>query len=210
MSSELHALRYLTPELESFWEWSDEGDVVSFRGGGTLAFREQLLAVLRPFADRQLPTLELVLLVLAACRDSWPEERAMLQSQQNPLAKSARPILQQWWNTVFHSLDRVQGMPQQIRSNPAAVSTIVEIAFERYRFPSAPATEVFNILSHSHWMRKWVLPEPLIIPFGERTRSYSVLSQNLLKLTVDEVLNRKSTGLHQLPAPPEEDRKSVV
>jgi hypothetical protein len=204
MSSELHALRYLVPGEQSFWMWSDEGDVVSFRDGGTLAFREQILSVLRPFADRSLPPLELVLLVLAACRDSWPEERRAMQSVNTPLAKSARPILKQWWNTVFESLDRVHNMPQQIRSNPTAVATIVEIAFECYRFPSAPLTEVFNILSHSHWMRKWELPAPLIIPFGERTRGYSSLSQDLLKLTVDEVLNRKSTGLHQLPAPPKE------
>ncbi len=199
MSSELHALRYLTPELESFWEWKDEGDVVSFRGGGTLAFREQLLAVLKPFADRPLPPLELVLLVMAACRDSWPEERKTLESQHSPLTKSARPILKQWWNTVFQSLERVQGLPQQMRSNPDAVATIVEIAFERYRFPAIPSEAVFQILLQPHWLRTWDISDAVITPFGVRTAGYSSLSQDLLKLTVDEVLTRTKTGLNQLP-----------
>ena len=160
--------------------------------------------MLKPFADRPLPPLELVLLVLAACRDSWPEERKSLESQHSPLTKSARPILKQWWNTVFQSLERVQGLPQQIRSNPAAIATIIEIAFERYRFPAIPSETVFQILSQPHWLRTWVLPEPLITPFGERTARYSALSQDLLKLTVDEVLTRTKTGLNQLPKPPDE------
>lgn len=201
MSSELQALRYLTPDRESFWEWNDDGAVISYRSGGTLAFREQILAIIKNFGAQPLPPLELILLVLAACRDTWPDDRKSMQSENLPLAKSARPILRQWWNSVFDALERVHALPRQIRSNPAAITAMLEIIFERKSQTFRPGSpELVKILS-TNWLKLWSAPAPLLVPFGERTQNYSILSQGLLRITVDEVLNRTATSLEQLPAP---------
>lgn len=201
MSSELQALRYLSPDRDSFWDWSEDGAVVTYRNGGTLAFREQILAIVKNFGDQLLPPLELILLILAACRDTWPEDRKIVQSETLPLARSARPILRQWWNTVFDALERVHAMPRQIRSNPAAITAMLEIVFERKAQSFRPASpDLVKILS-TNWMKLWGAPEPQLVPFGERTQNYSILTQGLLRITVDEVLNRTATSLEKLPEP---------
>lgn len=205
MSGELQALRYLTPDREAFWEWKDDGDVIAYRVGGTLAFREQLLCILKHLGDKPLPSLETILLVLAACRDSWPDDRKQLQSEFFPLAKSARPLLKHWWASVFDALERVHAMPRQMRSDPSAVTTMIDIVFDgRTESLRKMPPELLKILSQPRWGKVWTNPEPLIVPFGERTQGYSQLTQGLLKISVETVLNRKSTGLDQLPEPPQD------
>ncbi|MFO1007292.1 MAG: hypothetical protein U0929_15130 [Planctomycetaceae bacterium] len=199
MSVDLNALRYLTPYAESFWKWEDGGEAVVFRGGGTLAFRPQLLEALKPFASRPLPPLELVLLVLAACRETWPDERRSLLLDSSSGAPSTGAVLREWWKTTFEALDRVHGLPAQMRTNPRAVATILEIVLERVGPTEDVTTSVMSVLSQPRWLNIWSLPDPPGIPFGVRARGYTSLSQGLVKLTTEEVLTRTTTGLNQLP-----------
>ncbi len=199
MSVDLNALRYLTPDEESFWRWDDDGEVVAFCRGGTLAFREQLFQVLSAFDERPLPPFELFLLVLAACRETWPEERQSLLNDAPEGGRSTGPILKQWWETVFETLNRIHGMPAQMRTNPSTVATILEIVLEQFDRRENVAANVLSILSQPRWLRTWSLPEPRRIPIGVRTHGYTSLSQGLMRLTVEEVLTRTTTGLNQLP-----------
>lgn len=206
MSSELNSLRYLTPADDSFWEWGDDGEVVVFRGGVTLAYRVQVAWALGHFKDRGLPPLELVLLILLSCRDNWSAMKEVVRTslENNSRPTVSRPIMKQWWDTLFQGLDRVHGLPQQMRASPAAHRTIIEIALERLHHSTVNNSEVHNILARAHWLRIWTLPDPLIAPIGERTQQFSAMSHGLLKLSVDEVLTRTSTGLNEVPEPPEE------
>ena len=67
----LAALRYLSVPIRSFWKWDDGGGVVVWRSGGTITFREELAAVLRRLAPQGLPSIDAVLLLIAATRSGW-------------------------------------------------------------------------------------------------------------------------------------------
>ena len=67
----LAALRYLSVPIRSFWKWDDGGAVVVWRSGGTITFREELAAVLRRLAPEGLPSIDAVLLLIAATRSGW-------------------------------------------------------------------------------------------------------------------------------------------
>src|SRR5258708_2761951 len=64
----LHARRYLAPSLDSFWGWSDGGDVLTWRKGPTIVFRAEVVEVLRPLVPHGFPHFDAIVLFLAACR----------------------------------------------------------------------------------------------------------------------------------------------
>src|SRR5262249_2652085 len=59
---------YLAPPPDSFWQWRDAGQVVLWRDGATIAFRTDVLEVLRRLAPCGFPHFDSVVLFLAACR----------------------------------------------------------------------------------------------------------------------------------------------
>ncbi|MEZ6057551.1 MAG: hypothetical protein R3C01_12690 [Planctomycetaceae bacterium] len=213
MSREQNAVRYLIPSQPTFWAWGEDGNVVEyvdeFGRSGTLAFRQQLLAALTPFANRSLPSLELVFLVLAACRDNWPDVSRRLREDRVALGDNPRPMMQQWWLSSLVALDRVHELPQQIRTNAAAVATIVEIALERHPRTFDVADDVLAILAQSRWMQDRVLPEATVAREVERIQDLTSLPGALARLSVDRVLTRMGTSLDQLPEVPAE-REEVV
>ena len=204
MSDNPTFLRYLLPPDDSFWTWGDEGEVVQWKAGGTIAFREQVLQVLSPFADRNLPPFELVLLVLGACRDTWSDERARLADAASPFRHSARPALQMWWRDTLASLDHIHRLPRAIRTSPVFVPVIVEIALDRHPAAAAGAQTILATLAESHWMRDLELPSPLVIPMAARANQFAGLARGLVDLTDERIRSRASTGLDQLPGPIED------
>ncbi len=74
---------YFAPPARSYWRWTEGGTVAGWKDELTIAFREELLAVLTRLAPRGLPPLGSVLLLLAACRDNWedpPDRRTLLHA----------------------------------------------------------------------------------------------------------------------------------
>jgi len=86
MSDSQAARKYLTPDAESFWEWSDDGKTVVWTGGwtitvgnqansgSTITFVEELHALLGRFLVTGLPPFDSFLLIIAATRASFKEE----------------------------------------------------------------------------------------------------------------------------------------
>jgi len=69
------ATLYLRPPPDCFWRWEDDGRTAVWADGRSIAFREEIEAVFHRLAERGLPPLEAILLLLAACRDTWSEHR---------------------------------------------------------------------------------------------------------------------------------------
>ena len=78
--------RYLSPcNGPWFWHWDIESedlaaDVVVWTDGSTIAFRPEIRAVLESLAPDGLPPFDAVVLLLAACRDSWELRRWQLMN----------------------------------------------------------------------------------------------------------------------------------
>lgn len=203
MTHELDDLRYLLPPDDSFWKWADSGDVIQWQRVGTIAFREQLREVLLPYAGRRLPPLELVLLILAACRSSWSVASAWLVKEGSPFRSSARPVTHEWWTMALKSLNQVYELPPKYRNNPAAVATMIEIALDRAPDSGHRADGVLELLSRPRWLDDLELPDPFIKPAGVRINELNSLMHGLSKLTPERIEARLKTGLDRLPEPAE-------
>ena len=69
------AVAYFRPPDAYFWRWADDGQVIEWKDGSTLCYREEVVGLLMQFSPLELPPLGSVLLVLAACQ---PEQQAKI------------------------------------------------------------------------------------------------------------------------------------
>jgi hypothetical protein len=67
-------IQYLATPHVSFWRWEDQGELVAWWDGRTIAFKSELAEGLQRLAARGLPPFGSLLLVYAACRQNWEEE----------------------------------------------------------------------------------------------------------------------------------------
>ncbi len=141
-------LRYLPAPRGSFWAWGDDGQRLAWAGGETIAFRAELLAVVRRLADggRPLPPFGAVVLLLAATRDGWPAAGPRLVGHAERLVESGggdtasavgvtlRAVghrLASDAAAVVAGLDAVAALPVELRRSPAAKAVLAEVVFER-------------------------------------------------------------------------------
>jgi hypothetical protein len=140
MASDLNVIRaYLVPRSTSFWKWSPDGEAIVGLAGHTIAFRRELELVLMRQLSTGLPPLGPIVLLLAACRDSWSEiskelgsfeelldQLESLSETQSPganaLAKSIRKSLT--------NLNQVYALPDDLRTNSDAKAELVAATLE--------------------------------------------------------------------------------
>ncbi len=203
---------YLLPYVGSFWRWRDRGDVIEWVDGPTIAFRGEVLAILRRLEPHGLPPFGSVVLLLAAMRDNWQELTAgprimtgmlgTLPNADGPFGVQARAVL----GKVLGDLDRVSLVDAELRKPLVAKATICEIIFEGLedRTSLRTAEAVVELLDHG-------LGEDDLgrrrIP---RTRGHDELLGELrcLYLGLDHfdpatLQLRLQTGLDQVPEPAE-------
>ena len=92
--SDLSSLAYFCPAKETFWTWSENGAVVTWVSGRTIAFRPELDRILETLVPIGFPHLDTVLLLVAACRDGWRQNGAevgLLTGLARSLAKHEAP-----------------------------------------------------------------------------------------------------------------------
>ncbi|OQP65948.1 hypothetical protein A3860_15270 [Niastella vici] len=65
-SNTLHSLR---APGNYFWRWADKGNVIEWRDGDTICYRDELMAILKKLSPEGLPAFGSILLVFSACRE---------------------------------------------------------------------------------------------------------------------------------------------
>jgi hypothetical protein len=120
MNAEVNA--YLTPPPNSFWNWSDDGDAIVWSDNNhTIVFREELRAILRRHISNGLPPLGSLLLLVAACRDSWVDAQLWLKTKST---------LTVWLGEEFRRLDNIHGLPWELRAGATAKAELSAMIFE--------------------------------------------------------------------------------
>src|SRR5262245_41184731 len=79
MAHDTTVREYLLPPPNSFWEWREGGEVITWKDGKTIAFRDELRAVLAWLAPHGLPPLDTVALLLSATHDAWSSTGSEVQ-----------------------------------------------------------------------------------------------------------------------------------
>src|SRR5687768_14915450 len=62
------AIDYLRAPANGLWRWAENGAVLVWRDGSTVAFREEIIQILEWLAPGGLPSFGAIVFLLAACR----------------------------------------------------------------------------------------------------------------------------------------------
>lgn len=205
------AARYLTPPEGAFWRWSDEGDVIEWADGPTIAFRSEVAAVLATLAPYGLPSLDLVVLLLAACQDSWGPDRQRLLTHVHTLR--ARVSAVQWIRDTIDALDAVHELSAPLRQTTYAKAELAAFVLETHPLRSTDqhAEDVCKLLN-AGFSPEWPFnPDQPIKTVGEWIRELRGLFDGLQRVNEEDVRNRLLTGLDVLPEPvPDADDEPPV
>jgi hypothetical protein len=209
MNDDLVAREYLLATDDSFWEWRDGGDVITWKNGVTIAFRGEAAAVLESLAPRGLPPFSAVVLLLAATRQGWAPNNSEAGILSGMLSNTddADQRLRVLAN-VIAGLDLVHALDAELRTPVPAKCALAAMVFEGARWVVA-ADQAGPIIAA---MRDGVgeLLEPADVNVAMRgygpallMRDLGILSAGLRSVNADAIRLRMATGLTALPTPPE-------
>ena len=180
-------IAYLTPGANEGWCWSPDREVVMWRDGSTIAFREELKVVLGALAPGGLPPFSSVVMLLSACR------RGASEIPVWGLAEAVR-------SDVVEQLRALSALPSQLRTRVEAKCVIVQMVFQDIgvRRDHALNREIIGALSSS-------LADVDLEPRGavDVGAAVATLEQGLAAFRADpcRIELRLRTGLDALPLP---------
>ena len=198
---------YFAGQPYSYWHWLDEGEVVAWSDGTTIAFREELLTVLGRLAPLGLPPLGSILLLLAACRDNWQggRRREILQRHWAGMNQGgdAASHYQTLFSEVIDGLDKVNAarhlVQQKLEHKAELAAWMTEGAPGRYS--EAASQMLFNRL------KLGLAPDELegnqTSPFNSLVHDLGCLRWGIWRFSEATLAHRLATGLETnlLPAP---------
>ena len=130
---------YFSPDENAFWRWQDDGNVVAWTDGSTIAFRAELLAVYRRLSTSALPPFGAVLLLLAACRESWREPPKKFNTLHRRLLTFVNSTEREGFlDSVAAGLDKVCALPEKLRTYTGAKAELAAMVFEDQRETPPP------------------------------------------------------------------------
>ncbi|MCC7422945.1 MAG: hypothetical protein IT428_21940 [Planctomycetaceae bacterium] len=194
---------YLTPPAGHFWLWSEDGEVVLWQRGATIAFRKELKAVVERLAPRGLPAFDEILLLFASCRwDSAPSTDliiAMFESDSGENGESSS-----WPYEAFSSIDQMWRLPADVREPLEAKALLAEVVFET-RPPIVPP-EVARVVIE---LLDTAAPDGFTqrVEFlgtartGTLRQSVDYLIRGMQRVDVEALRLRRKTGLDVPPQP---------
>ncbi len=172
------ALRYLTPPADGIWVWSQRQDAITWRSGETILFRTELAELLEPFVARGLCSLNGVVLVIAATRDSWMQKRRDMSR--------------------VYALEQIHLLPPDVKGTNSGRRTLLEMIFEDDRPEIMPAAShaVLRMLRDD---TAWPFDNQgeLSSPYNQahQRRNFGWLSSKVRQLRAEEIKSRIKTGI---------------
>ncbi len=219
MTDELKIAReYLLPPPESFWEWRDQGEAITWIDGKTITFRPELALVLQHLAPMGLPPLGALLLLFAATRDSWtsPPDDLSVMAGWLSNSESARDNVNALYG-VIEELEKVRALDAELRTTPESKAILAEVVFSAPRERTTPEEAAVIVTYVEHDLREVLeLPDDtavsLLVNPSDAGTSYSRLLRDLRclhlglqRLTPERLQLRRETGLDELIQPADLD-----
>ncbi|RZK61178.1 MAG: hypothetical protein EOO59_05695, partial [Hymenobacter sp.] len=195
-----------------FWRWAEAGEVLEWQEAelGTIAYRAELAKLLRNLADQDqgLPPLAAVLLLLAACADSWPEqgkqEEFIRALPSRMFTADDDPVPEQLdWHLrhVSQFMDVVRALPANLRTGPARLHLLREVCSAQV--PQVAAEWAGTVLDEwqSGRQDEWLTQRAERYARRALLRDTSCLVDTYNRFPSTELLTQHlRTGLSHLPA----------
>jgi hypothetical protein len=220
----IRAAFYLSPTLDALWRWSADGETLVWADDRTIAFRPEVEAVLRRFAPGGLPPFGAVALLLAACREGWPEsngrdtiagytrvfagmkvgvgDSVKLTGPQVAFGRVAREI-----ERLLEGLDAVNRLPPEVRDGTAAKAVLAETVFEDAPGRGSPEDADLVILAFDEGispetLRPRLSSEDALAQFAQQVDG---MRTGLARIDAESLARRAKTGLDESVQAADED-----
>lgn len=125
MTTRHHPINYFSPSDDRFWRWADDGAVIETVFGTTLVYREELADILEGLREHCIPSLDGILLVLAACRTSGVESdhqlrgKVLAELETDKERYNERTVL-----LAERLLENIRQLPHACRSGPGRLELL--------------------------------------------------------------------------------------
>lgn len=144
---------YLTPPRDHWWRWSQDQQWIEWADGRSIVARPELQHALEHLAQRGLPPLDAILLVIAATRERWDAERSATLILNNATLESigTNNAGIQLFDSITNSrvatevtetldaLSRIALLPAKYLSTAAAKAKLLDLIFQEA--PESISTE---------------------------------------------------------------------
>src|ERR1043166_5314557 len=203
------AIDYLRAPANGLWRWAEDGAVLVWRDGTTLAFREEIVQILEWLPPNGVPSFGAVVFLLAAGRGKVPAvsdivpEPAVLRPEvpalQVTLLQTARKQMLAQIEAALAQLAKVSTLPNELSSGIRARCVLAEAVFEpakaeRHADARAIGRGLREPLSDAE-LTSTDLPELS----GSYIRQIHIVAEGLKPHTAESLALRLRTGLDALP-----------
>lgn len=206
METPLYSIRsYFKFSQQYFWQWAEDGEVVEWRNGDTICYREDLANILAATAESGLPPIGTILLLLVACQDkplSVYEKLLVETIQQLPQSTSWRETMEGFASQAIEFMEIIQSLPAALRSGNNRIHLLNGLIDKiPNKIPAAKAKEMSITLDSGDWDGLFVKQSGKL-----DWKTIKVDLENLRNLfgffpTKEELALWLKTGLTQLPPP---------
>lgn len=207
--------KYLIPHPDSFWKWDDEGEVITWKDGTTILFRQELAGIAVSLAPQGLPPLEILLTLMSLLRDAsenipiledrfnafkliWP-----VPGHANQQSDQSEPV-----SILQPGIKIIIQIPEELRSSLKGKTLIAEVVFEGC--PNRTSPEIAHVIAD-------ILAaglEEILFQSGEyvdhpvdtynlKLSDIAFFIKSLDQLDPQKLQLRLATGLDALPQPAE-------
>ncbi|HTV40092.1 MAG TPA: hypothetical protein VMF08_05935 [Candidatus Sulfotelmatobacter sp.] len=203
------AIQYLCAPRDGLWHWTENGAVLAWHDGSTIAFREEIVQIIEWLAPNGLPSFGAIVFLLAACRGKVPALADIMKISDAPPPAAPRkeyssPLtgLKQLQAQVVADLEQLQQvsrLPAELNSGVKAKCVLAEAVFEltkveRYVEAQAVLRGMRTPMNDAGLVDTEYTPGR-----GNYIRQIHIVSEGLKRHTAESLALRLRTGLDALP-----------
>src|SRR5262245_52855330 len=136
------AIDYLRAPSGSLWRWAENGAVLIWCDGSTIAFREEIVQILEWLAPNGLPPFGAIVFLLAACKGKIPTAKDIraeplawipatsLGGNNSAVMQTVRRQLLLQLEAALAQLEKMSKLPSELLSGLKSKCVLAEAVFE--------------------------------------------------------------------------------
>jgi hypothetical protein len=196
------------------WRWAEDGNVIIWADGSTVAFREEVCEIISRMPTAGLPPFRLIVLILAACRGKFPPSsqtrtaiRESVQLDFSPvISEKDEPALIRVWNDpanqefseLLARLRLLHQLPTDIRESLRGKAVLIETILQGLTFERTfPPFDVVKALREDPALRDLNSSDERL---QRNAVPYRLLRSALQNFSPEALALRMQTGLDALPS----------
>ncbi|WP_153796013.1 hypothetical protein [Foetidibacter luteolus] len=205
-----NTVQYFRCPANYFWQWAEGGEIIEWKNGATICYRDDLLQLLKKIQVKETPSLSAVLLLLSCCNDNFHASggRGILagmlagfNSGREGKYGTTKEILQHHLYQALKFMDIVAALPPDLRKGRHRIHLCHEIFSPGTFSISEPPLKAIAEELDSGMVDKLAFTQTSAVRSDAFKKDLEYLSKALQQYNTAEHLEmRLRTGLNQLPA----------